>query len=106
MAADIVDDAEHERLVIERADGTAELDYRRQGGRFVVIHTEVPESARGEGLGGELVQAAVALAASEGLTLVPLCPYARRWLREHTDEAASVTIDWHVPRRDDRGSGT
>jgi len=103
MAADVIDDAENDRLVIERPEGIAELDYRRQSGRFVVIHTEVPESARGEGLGGELVRAALSLAASEGRTLVPLCPYARRWLREHRDEAESVTIDWHVPRRDDQG---
>jgi len=76
MAPAVVDDPEHQRLLIERADGVAELDYERDGDRFVVIHTEVPESARGEGLGGALVRAALERAAAEGLTVAPLCPYA------------------------------
>ena len=94
MAPVVVDDPEHQRLLVERDDGAAELDYERDGDRFVVIHTGVPESARGEGLGGVLVRAAVERAAAEGLTLVPLCPYARRWLREHGDVASTVAIDW------------
>ncbi|HUI03539.1 MAG TPA: GNAT family N-acetyltransferase [Acidimicrobiales bacterium] len=97
MAPAVVDDPDGQRLLIARPDGDAELDYDRDGERFVVVHTEVPESARGEGLGGVLVRAAVERAAAEGLTVVPLCPYARRWLREHDDVASTVPIDWTWP---------
>ena len=99
MAPVVVDDPDHHRLLIERDDGVAELVYERDGDRFVVIHTEVPESARGEGLGGVLVQAAVDRAVAEGRTLVPLCPYARRWLREHPDVASTLAVDWEWRRR-------
>jgi predicted GNAT family acetyltransferase len=96
-APDIVDDAEHERFVAE-VDGTmARLEYEVDDGRLVLIHTEVPDRLGGRGLGGRLVQAGVARAARDGLTLAPWCPYARRWLQEHPDATASVVIDWSPP---------
>jgi uncharacterized protein len=77
------------------ADGSlAELLYRRVGNRLVLIHTEVPVELEGRGIGGALVAAAVDRAAREGLTLVPLCPFARGWLQRHPDVAARAAIDW------------
>ncbi len=77
------------------ADGSlAELLYRRVGNRLVLIHTEVPVELEGRGIGGALVTAAVDRAAREGLTLVPLCPFARGWLQRHPDVAKTATIDW------------
>jgi uncharacterized protein len=78
-----------------RADGSlAELLYRRVGNRLVLIHTEVPVELEGRGIGGALVAAAVDRAAREGMTLVPLCPFARGWLQRHPDAAKAATIDW------------
>jgi len=78
-----------------RVDGLlAELPYRRNGQRLVLIHTEVPEQLEGHGLGGALVTAAVDRAAREGLTVVPLCPFARGWLQRHPDVAGRADIDW------------
>ncbi len=78
-----------------RVDGLlAELPYRRNGNRLVLIHTEVPEELEGRGLGGALVMAAVDRAAREGLTVVPLCPFARGWLQRHPDVAGRADIDW------------
>jgi len=72
----------------------AELPYRRNGKRLVLIHTEVPEELEGRGLGGALVAAAVDRAKREGLTVVPLCPFARGWLQRHPGTASQVAIDW------------
>ena len=78
-----------------RVDGLlAELPYRLNGKRLVLIHTEVPEELEGRGLGGALVMAAIDRAAREGLTVVPLCPFARGWLERHPGTASRVTIDW------------
>ena len=77
-----------------RAGGSvAEMVYRRHGERMVLVHTGVPEALEGQGVGGQLVRAAVAYAASEGLTVVPACPFARAWLDRHPDVAALVPID-------------
>jgi predicted GNAT family acetyltransferase len=40
------------------------------------------------------VTAAVDRAAHEGLTLVPLCPFARGWLERHPEAASRAVIDW------------
>jgi uncharacterized membrane protein YoaK (UPF0700 family)/predicted GNAT family acetyltransferase len=78
-----------------RSDGqTAYLEYRLNGKRLVLIHTETPEELEGRGFGGRLVAAAVDRAAREGLTVVPLCPFARGWLERHTAEAGEATVDW------------
>lgn len=72
----------------------AELTYRRNGKRLVLIHTGVPAELAGHGLGGALVRAAAGRAEQEGLTVVPLCPFARDWLKRHPDVAAKATVDW------------
>lgn len=84
-----------ERRFVAQLDGrTAELTYARAGDRLVLIHTGVPSELEGRGIGGALVHAAIDWAAAEGLTVLPRCPFARRWLRAHPDVAASVPIDW------------
>jgi uncharacterized protein len=77
------------------ADGwLAELAYRVRGDRLVLAHTEVPLELEGRGIGGRLVTAAVDRAAHEGLTFVPLCPFARGWLERHPEAAGRAVIDW------------
>jgi predicted GNAT family acetyltransferase len=71
----------------------AELTYERHGDRFLLMHTEVPSELEGMGVGGALVSAAVELAAENGLTVVPRCPFARGWLERHPDVAKTVTIE-------------
>jgi predicted GNAT family acetyltransferase len=93
-SAQVVDNQAEARLEV-RIDGElAELVYRRNGNRLVLVHTEVPEDMGGRGIGGQLVQAAVVKAVASGMTVVPLCPYARSWLQRHPDEAAKASIDW------------
>jgi predicted GNAT family acetyltransferase len=78
-----------------QADGNlAELVYRRTGSRLVLIHTEVPAELEGQGVGGRLVLAAIGRAVADGMTVVPLCPFARGWLRRHADAAGRARIDW------------
>jgi hypothetical protein len=72
----------------------AELVYERSDGRLELVHTEVPEVLGGRGLGGTLVRAALDVAERDGLVVVPTCAFARRWLRDHPDDAARVTIAW------------
>ena len=91
---EVVDNQAASRFEVAAKDGLAELIYRKNGNRLVLIHTEVPEALGGRGIGGQLVQAAIDRAADNGMTVVPLCPYARSWLERHPDQAARVTIDW------------
>ena len=93
-SADVTDNTDASRFEL-RADGwLAELIYRIRGDRLVLVHTEVPVELEGRGVGGRLVTAAVDRAVREGLTLVPLCPFARGWLERHPEAASKAVIDW------------
>lgn len=90
----IRDDRPNHRFVLDADGATAQLVYAVEPGRLVLVHTEVPDALSGRGLGGELVRAALRRAAAEDLTVVPWCPFARRWLRAHADAVGGVNVDW------------
>ena len=90
----ITDNAGASRFELVQGGQLAFLSYRMRGNRFVLLHTEVPEALGGHGLGGRLVRAGVDRAVREGRTVVPLCPFARTWLKGHPDAAAQATVDW------------
>jgi uncharacterized protein len=91
---EVVDVPAQSRFVVRGVDGEAELVYERAGDRLLLLHTEVPDQLSGHGLGGRLVGAAVDQARAESLTLVPWCPFARRWLHQHPDALHGVGVDW------------
>lgn len=93
----VVDNPAAGRFEVRTEEEVAELIYRKNGNRLVLVHTGVPDALGGHGIAGQLVQAALDKAAASGMTVVPLCPYARSWLKRHPDEAAKVSIDWSEP---------
>jgi predicted GNAT family acetyltransferase len=93
-SAEVIDNAGDSRFELRAGGKLAELVYRLRGNRLVLIHTEVPAEFEGHGIGGRLVSAAVDRAAREGLTLVPLCPFARGWLERHPEAAGQAAVDW------------
>ncbi len=90
----VTDNPAKSRFELSMDGQLAELAYRVNGKRLVLIHTEVPIQLEGHGIGGKLVTAAIERAARDGMTVVPLCPFARSWLESHADTASRVTIDW------------
>lgn len=91
---EVTDNLARSRFELSAGGHLAELDYVHQGGRLVLIHTEVPAELEGRGIGGRLVTAAIRRAPREELVVVPLCPFARAWLKAHPDAAARAIIDW------------
>ncbi|HZM56419.1 MAG TPA: N-acetyltransferase [Acidimicrobiales bacterium] len=92
--SDVVDSPAEGRLEVAVDGQVAELLYMVEGERMTIVHTGVPGPLGGRGLGGRLVRAAVDRAARDGLTVVPLCPFARRWMRGHPGEIGAVQVDW------------
>jgi len=88
----VVDNEAESRFEVSIDGHVAELVYRRHGDRLVLAHTGVPDELEGRGVGGMLVNAAIERAVEQGLTVVPQCPFARRWLERHPDVAGRVTI--------------
>jgi uncharacterized protein len=73
-APQVTDNHAGSRFELQVGGHPAELRYRRNGNRLVLIHTGVPVELEGRGIGGRLVAAALDRAAQEGLTVVPVCP--------------------------------
>ena len=96
----VIDNQDESRFEVTLDDTLAELVYRRRADRLVLLHTGVPDALGGRGVGGLLVRAAADRAAREGLTIVPLCPFARSWLENHPDVASGVSVDWGPPPDD------
>ena len=61
-------------------------------GRLVFPHTEVDPAFKGQGLATTLVRDALTDVAAHGETVVPLCPFVRRFLREN--EVPGLDVDW------------
>jgi uncharacterized protein len=93
-SAEVIDNPGDSRFELRAGGKLAELVYRLRGDRLVLIHTEVPAEFEGHGIGGRLVTAAIDRAVREGLTLVPLCPFARGWLERHPEAASRAAVDW------------
>ncbi len=92
-----IDNAAASRFEVTVDGHLAELTYRRDDERLVLVHTGVPDELEGEGIGGKLVAAAIEDAAERGLIVVPECEFARAWLEKHPDPAKTVTIEWPAP---------
>lgn len=56
-------------------------------GALVAVHTVVRPEHEGKGIAGALVREFYAIAAREGVPVVPLCPYAAKWAQRHPEEA-------------------
>ena len=62
----------------EDGEWIAELTYIKSDSTLTIDHTEIDEKLRGEGIGKDMVRAAVEYARENGLKVNPVCPYARK----------------------------
>ncbi len=63
----------------------AVLSYVKTTGRIILEHTEGPQPMEGQGIAGRLAHHALGDARSEGLRVVPTCPYVRAYLTKHPE---------------------
>ncbi len=92
--SDIIDNESKARFEVTIDGHVADLTYKIDNGRMVLIHTGVPKELEGRGLAAELVEFAIARAVRDGLTIVPICPYARSYFRKHPEAIVDADVDW------------
>lgn len=98
MTQSVIDDTAARQFAVHMDGTVATQEYKLHGDRLHLVHTEVPAAFRGHGVGGRLVEAALAKARADHLTIVPWCPYARTWLKEHPDQSSDVSVDFKSRR--------
>lgn len=74
------------RFIIRLPEGDAALVYAPAGAGVVDFRsTWVPPEARGRGIGGVLVEAALTHARERGLRVIPSCWFVRDWIAAHPE---------------------
>ena len=62
----------------QQGERTAEMTYSWAGtDKFIIDHTHVSDTLRGQGVGRHLVDAAVSYARAQQVKIIPLCPFAK-----------------------------
>ena len=80
-------DARHRYEILVDGRRAGLTAYRDRGAQRVFFHTEVDDAFAGQGLGAELVQAALADVRESGKRVVPVCPYVAKFLKRHEEFA-------------------
>ena len=82
---------QHERERIfaldEQGKLVAEVTFPVSEGVADIAHTFVDQSLRGQGVAGQLLDAAVRQIRMEGLRAKATCSYAAKWFKEHPDQS-------------------
>ena len=86
MAADVVDVPDRARFEARVGGEIAGIvEYRHSPGVIVFVHTEIDPRFEGRGIASELVRAALSAARSQGLAVLPLCPFVRSYIARHRE---------------------
>ena len=84
--SEVRDNPDKQRYELAVEGGLVFADYRRQGDKLLIVHTETPPALQGRGLAGQLVKAMLADVRARGLKIVPLCSYIVAYLERHPEE--------------------
>lgn len=79
------DNPERQQFELERDGHVAFATYRREPGRTIILHTEVPAALRGGGIGSELARGALELVRARGDKLVARCPFVAAYVQRHPE---------------------
>lgn len=85
QALPLTDNTYDQQFELDVDGETALLQYQLHQQYLTLIHTEVPVSLQGRGMGTALVEKVLLQAAERQLTLIPLCPFVAHYLRHHPE---------------------
>lgn len=86
MTIRVVDVPDRERYEIVRDDTVlGYAAYQKTAQLIVFTHTEVDRSMEGQGIGGQLVRGALDHVRTQGLPVLPICPFVQAWMARHPD---------------------
>ncbi len=91
----IINNTEQSRFEIALNGELAILDYRMHKNNLALMHTAVPESMKGKGIGSQLVLAAIDFAIKQNKKLMLYCSFAAKFVKEHPEFYQYVDPEFH-----------
>lgn len=82
---EVHDNKEARRYEVQTPAGLAFAEYRPAGPAVMFTHTEVPEALEGQGVGSDLVKAALDDVKAQGKKVIPLCPFVAAYIGRHQE---------------------
>lgn len=81
---DVADAPERSRFEVRVGGELAGFsEYRRRPGLIAFVHTVIDPRFEGQGLASRLVGTALSQSRSEGLSILPFCPFVRSYIAGH-----------------------
>jgi uncharacterized protein len=85
MENTIINNTERSRFETEIKGEFAYVEYRFHKGDIVLMHTFVPEFARGKGISSALAKFAMEYVKEQNLKLIVYCPIMAKYIRLHPE---------------------
>jgi uncharacterized protein len=80
---EMINNPAEKRFELKVGEDIAALYYSMFEGKLYLNHTEVPEALQGQGIAGKLVEGALEYAKAHSLPIVPMCPYASKYIQRN-----------------------
>jgi uncharacterized protein len=80
---EIINNPNEKRFELNVGGNIAALYYSTFEDKLYLNHTEVPEALQGQGIAGKLVEGALEYAKTNNLPIVPMCPYANKYIQRN-----------------------
>jgi len=90
------DNSDESRFEIDLGDERAVAQYTLKDGRIAFTHTHVPPSHEGQGLGTQLIEAALAAARQRQLKVIPSCPFFAAYMKKHSETHDLLDDGWRA----------
>jgi uncharacterized protein len=84
-ADNFTDNEARSRYELTMEGAVAFIDHVREGDAVAFMHTEVPDSMEGKGVGSKLVKGALEDARRRGFKVVPRCPFVAKYIERHPE---------------------
>jgi predicted GNAT family acetyltransferase len=81
----VVNNRDAHRFEVDIEGEVAVVEYAENADTVDLLHTEVPPSLEGRGIGGALAKAGLEYAKQAGKRVVPTCPFVRTYIKRHPD---------------------
>ncbi len=83
---ELTDNTARRRFEMAVEGAVAYVEYApRAGGTLELIHTEVPQSLSGRGVGSRLAEAVLQQARQRGIGVVPTCEFIAAYVERHPE---------------------